>query len=204
MDDLTDKQWEFLRIRPHMETDAEAAERVGVTPRTIRNWKVDAAFGVAYATTVGLPEPELPPEPEPEVEEPVKLSLPVPMDVEVTTPEEVREIVAEQLRTYSVYMPTAFRRLIDIIVNGQDHHSLKALDMFFKLYDVSPGMMRAEELPAVHQQILNWTQINVGKQDDDQDNRTGAPEIEGTFREVSSQQQPPDSEGPDGVPEAHD
>jgi len=203
MDSLTNKQREFLKVRPSVDSDAEAARQVSVSPRTIRNWKVGAAFEIAYATVMDLPEPELSWD-EGEEESPVEFNLPAPVDVEVSTPEEVREIVAEQLRDYSVYMPTAFRRLIDIIINGKDHHSLKALEMYFKLYEVSPGMMRAEELPAIHQQILNWTQINVGKQDDDEDNRTGAPEIEGTFREVSSEQQPSDSERPDGVSEAHD
>lgn len=190
------KQKLFLQARAQTETDKAAAAMVGITTRAVRKWKEDPEFSVAYDTIVegdlSILSQAL--EDDHEQEEVSITPLPAPplTDIEVETPDDIKQVVVEQLQMYSQYIPSAFRRLVDIILNGQDHHSLKALEMYFRLYDITTDVLKPEDMPVIHQQILNWTQVNVGEpsggdsggKDDNEDDKAGATEIEGTFREM--------------------
>ena len=170
---LSEKQMTFLEHRREVKTDGEAAKLTGMAQSTASVWKkVDPEFAAAYARAMQS-----------------KLIEQSPLE----TPEDVRALVAAQMRIYAQHLPASFRRLVNIIQNGSDTNALKAIDLYFKLFRVTPEALQAEELPVVHQQILNWMQVNIGGKDEDR--RAGEAEFEGTFRDLSAELESSDSEG---------
>lgn len=182
---LSDIQVAFLMARRELKNDTEAADAVGINRSTAYRWKYKSeAFRKAYDLVVNRA--------------PVVAGM---VAGTVESRQAIEKKVQEQLGAYSQNIPSLFARLYQIAMEGRDSDALKAIDLLGKWLGISPDTLKQHHVSPLHQNILNWTQINVGE---DNGNRDSETEIEGTFREVPSEQQPLHTEGPDGVEDSHD
>lgn len=183
---LSDIQVAFLLARRELKNDTEAADAVGINRSTAYRWKWKSeAYRKAYDMIVNRA--------------PIAAGL---VAGTVISRKAIEEVLQDQLSTFSQNIPNLFARLYKIAMEGKDSDSLKAIDLLGRWLGISPDALKRHRTSPLHQNILNWTQINMEKKEDgDYDSET---EIEGTFREVPSEQQPLHTEGPDGVEDSHD
>jgi len=151
LEDLTASQRAFILARLRVETDKEAAELAGITPRTVRNWKSgDDPFVVAYECAM----------------ETTTLNQ-IEQGLVILPPEIIERIMAEQESAVAGFLPRGVQRLMDIVLNGGDREAIAAMRLLADRFHLDTAE-RLDDIPAltnIQKRMLLWNQVGANAEE---------------------------------------